>query len=360
MMNENYCPRIEIKKLETELWNLVVKGTNVESYTQCFQELILLCSRMVPDESDKVEKYTSGLPDSIQGSVMESKPKMLQEAIELTRSLIDQKLLTYAARQAENKRKIDNNSRNNHAQQPPYKRQNVARAYVDGPGEKREYAGTLPLCNKCKFHHNGACASKCTNCKRVGHLARDYRSPTDVNTQRAPGTVQKTGTCFEYGSQGHFKRDCPKLKNQNHGNAAGNNEARGRAYALGGGANRSFVPTTFSSLIDTTPSTLDNKLGSFDAINGMYWLSKYHVVIVCDEKIVCIPYGDEVLIDCHVFLARITEKKTEDKSEEKRPEDVPVVRYFLEVFPEDLSGVPPTRQVEFQINMVPGAGRLID
>ncbi|GKD14660.1 hypothetical protein Tco_1199067 [Tanacetum coccineum] len=105
----------EIKKLETELWNLVVKGTHVESYTQCFQELILLCLRMVPDESDKVEKYTGGLPDSIQGSVMASKPKTLQEAIELTRSFMDQKLLTYVARQTENKRKMDNNSRNNHA-----------------------------------------------------------------------------------------------------------------------------------------------------------------------------------------------------------------------------------------------------
>ncbi|GKB90648.1 putative reverse transcriptase domain-containing protein [Tanacetum coccineum] len=99
------------------------------------------------------------------------------------------------------------------------------------------------------------------------------------------------------------------------------------------------------------------ELGSFDAIIGMDWLSKYHVVIVCDEKIVRIPYGDEVLIvqgdksdGCHAFLARITEKNTDDKSEEKRPEDVPVVRDFLE----DLPGVPPTRQVEFQIDLVPG------
>ncbi|GKD45044.1 retrovirus-related pol polyprotein from transposon TNT 1-94, partial [Tanacetum coccineum] len=135
--------------------------------------------------------------------------------------------------------------------------QNVARAYVDGPGEKREYAGTLPLCNKCKFHHNGACASKCTNCKRVGHLARDYRSPTDVNTQRAPGTVQKTGTCFEYGSQGHFKRDCPKLKNQNRGNAAGDNEARKRAYALGGGE-----PNPDSNVVTGT-FLLNNRYASF-------------------------------------------------------------------------------------------------
>ncbi|GKE21014.1 reverse transcriptase domain-containing protein [Tanacetum coccineum] len=156
MMTENYYPRSEIKKPETELWNLVVKGTDVESYTQRFQELILLCSRMVPEEFDRVEKYNGGLLDSIQRSVMASKPIKLQEAIELARSLMDHKLLTYAARQVENKRRLDNNSRYNHAQQSPNKRKNLARAYTAGSGEKREYAGTLPLCNKCKFHHNGA------------------------------------------------------------------------------------------------------------------------------------------------------------------------------------------------------------
>ncbi|GJX95869.1 putative reverse transcriptase domain-containing protein [Tanacetum coccineum] len=112
-------------------------------------------------------------------------------------------------------------------------------------------------------------------------------------------------------------------------------------------------------------------------------LAKYHAVIICDEKVVRIPYGDEVLIvrgddcdgrsksklniisctktqkyiekGCQVYLAQVTSKKTEDKSEEKRLEDVPIVREFPEVFPEDLPGLPPARQVEFQIDLVPGA-----
>nr|GEV72747.1 hypothetical protein [Tanacetum cinerariifolium] len=133
----HFVGKSEIKKLETKLWNLVVKGTDVESYTQRFQELIFLCSRMVPDESDKVEKYTGRLPDSIQGSVMASKPKMLQEAIELARSLMDQKVHAYAARQVDNKIRMDINTRDNNVQQPPYKRQNVARAYTTGPSEKK-------------------------------------------------------------------------------------------------------------------------------------------------------------------------------------------------------------------------------
>ncbi|GKE36695.1 reverse transcriptase domain-containing protein [Tanacetum coccineum] len=206
MMTENYYPRSEIKKLETNLWNLTVKGTDVESYTQRFQELVLLCSRMVPDESDKVERYTGGLPDNIQGSVMASKPKILQEEIELTKSLMDQMVHAYADRQVDNKRRMDNNSIDNNAQQPSYKRQNVAMAYSAGPSEKKEYTGTLPLCNKCKFHHNGPCTITCVNYKIVGHLTRDCRSPTGENNQR-------TLTFFECGNQGHYCSECTKLKN---------------------------------------------------------------------------------------------------------------------------------------------------
>ncbi|GJS33664.1 putative nucleotidyltransferase, ribonuclease H [Tanacetum coccineum] len=91
------------------------------------------------------------------------------------------------------------------------------------------------------------------------------------------------------------------------------------------------------------------ELGSFDVTIGMDWLANHHAVIVCDEKIVRIPYGDEVLI------VQVTKKETEDKSEEKRLEDMPTVRDFLEVFPKDLPGLPPTRQVEFKIDLVPGA-----
>ncbi|GJT94955.1 putative reverse transcriptase domain-containing protein [Tanacetum coccineum] len=356
MMTEVYCPRNKIQKLKNELWNLTMKGTDVAGYRKSFQELALLCPKMVPNEDEKIK------------------------------SLIDQKVRAFAARQAKNKRRLESNPRNNHVQQPPFKRQNVARAYTVGPGEKKEYARTLPLCNKCKFHHT--------------------ESPH-----------------------------------------ARNGEARGRVYALGGGeanqdlnvvtgtfllnnryasilfdtgADRSFVSTAISSLIDIALYVVDTKydveladgkiigvdtiirgctlnflnhsfnidlmpieLGSFDVIIDMNWLSKYHRVIVYDEKIVRIPYGDEILIVrgdrsdgrsesrlniisftktqkylqkvCHVFLAHVTKKKTEDKLKDKRLEDVPTMRDFSKVFPEDLPGLPPTQQVEFQIDLVPGA-----
>ncbi|GKA67089.1 reverse transcriptase domain-containing protein [Tanacetum coccineum] len=224
-MTDKYCPRNEIKKLETELWNLKVKGTDVTGYNQRFQELALLCVRMFPEESDKVERYVGGLPDMIHGSVVASKPKTMQEATEMATELMDKKISTFAERQAENKRKLDNNHQ---AQQQLPKRQNVVQAYAAVTGERKEYAGTLPLCNKCKFHHNGPCTVKCANCKRVGHLTRDCWSSAATNNQR-------TLTCYECGNQGHYKSDCPKLKNRNHGNQAEGTGTHGMVLALGGG-----------------------------------------------------------------------------------------------------------------------------
>ncbi|GKD73729.1 hypothetical protein Tco_1332011, partial [Tanacetum coccineum] len=81
IMTDKYCPRGEIKKLKIEMWNLKVKGTDVVSYNQRFQELELMCYRMFPEESDKIEKYVSGLPDMIHRSVIVSRPKTMQEAI---------------------------------------------------------------------------------------------------------------------------------------------------------------------------------------------------------------------------------------------------------------------------------------
>nr|GEW59737.1 putative reverse transcriptase domain-containing protein [Tanacetum cinerariifolium] len=395
-MTNMYCPRNEVQKMETKLWNLTVKGNDLTAYTQRFQELILLCTRMVPDEEDRVERFIGGLPDNIQGN-----------------------LQGYAARSAENKRRMESNPRDNRGQQPPFKRQNTTR---------------------------------CGNCKKVGHQTKDCRVTINLNTQGATIGNPQGIVCYECGRPGHFRRDCPKLRNQNcrsqkrnkTGNKTGGNEVTAKAYAIGrggtnpdsnvftgtfllnncyafmffdSGADRSFVSTTFSALLDVTPSTLDTsyavefvdgrisetnivlrgctlgllghpfdidlmpvELGSFDVIIGMDWLAKYHALIVCDEKVVRIPYGNEVLIirgdncdggsklniisctktqkyiqkGCQVYLAQVTSKKAKDKLEEKRLEDVPIVREFPEVFPEDLPGLPPARQVEFQIDLVPG------
>nr|GEW23641.1 hypothetical protein [Tanacetum cinerariifolium] len=137
-MTDKYCPRGEIKKLEVEMWNLKVK------------------------ESDKIERYVSGLPTMIQGSVMASKPKTMQDAIKFSTELIDKKINTLAECQAENKKKLNNN---NQDQQEPPKKQGRAIAYTARSGERKEYTGTLPLCNKCKFITMASALSDCPKLK---------------------------------------------------------------------------------------------------------------------------------------------------------------------------------------------------
>nr|GEZ66735.1 hypothetical protein [Tanacetum cinerariifolium] len=187
-MTNKYCPRGEIKKLKVEMWNLKIKGTDVVSYNQRFQKLALMCTRMFPEESDKTERYVGGLPDMIYGSVMVSKPKIMQDAIKFTTKLMDKKINTLAERQAENKRKLDNN---NQAQQQPPKKQGVAITYTIGPGEMKEI-------------------------------------PAATNNKRNP-------TCYECENQRHYMSDCLELKNQNHGNQAGGTGARRMVHALEGG-----------------------------------------------------------------------------------------------------------------------------
>ncbi|GJR29023.1 hypothetical protein Tco_1105255 [Tanacetum coccineum] len=125
---------------------------------------------------------------------------------------VDKKIDTLFERQAENKRKLNNTSKNNQNQQQPNKRQNTGKAYAAGHREKKYYGGSKPLCPKCNYHHDGPCLPKCHRCNIVGHLVRNCRRPTNDNTannQRGTGTSQKVN-CYEYGNQGHYKRDCPE------------------------------------------------------------------------------------------------------------------------------------------------------
>ncbi|GJV71617.1 putative reverse transcriptase domain-containing protein [Tanacetum coccineum] len=374
-------------------------------------------------ESDKIEKYVGGLPDMIYRSVVASKPKTMQDAVEIATELMDKKIRTLAdARQ-----RVKGSLRTRQGTLRTNNNRTRGRTLVEPTLQglvRRSHTGDLnPYAIKCNYYHDGPCAPKCHKCNKVGHFARDCRSTVNannVNNQRRTRSGKRP-TCVECGAQGHFKRECPKLKNNNNRGNQGTFLLNNRyaSVLFDTGADRSFVSTAFSSQIDITPSTLDHyydvkladgriirlntilrgctlnflnhpfnidlmpvELGSFDAINGMDWLAKYQAIIVCTEKIVRIPWGNETLIvrgdgsnrgnetrlniisctktqkyllkGCQVFLAHVTTKKAEDKSKEKRLEDVPIVRDFPKVFPEDLSGLPPTRQVGFQIDLVPG------
>ncbi|GJU39057.1 hypothetical protein Tco_1192014 [Tanacetum coccineum] len=141
-----------------------------------------MCGRMFDEESDEVEKYVGGLPDMIRGNVMSYQPKTMEKSIEFANDQMDQKVLTIAKRQVEQKRKLEFNAGNNQGHQQQNKRQNTERAYTVGSGEKKEYAGTLPLCNKCKFYHHGPTIT-CYECGNQGNYRREETDQDPSNIE---------------------------------------------------------------------------------------------------------------------------------------------------------------------------------
>nr|GFA00712.1 hypothetical protein [Tanacetum cinerariifolium] len=165
-----------IEKMES-VFN-ISGDNNIPAYTNRFQELALICTKFVSNETEKVDKYISGLPDNNYRNVKSLKPKTLEETIELANDLMDQKLCTYAERKSDSKRKADDISRNN---QQPFKKQNVAKAYNLGFAEKKTYEGNVPKCTKCQRNHPGPCTLKCHKYGKIGHYAGDCRSTGNTN-----------------------------------------------------------------------------------------------------------------------------------------------------------------------------------
>nr|GEX26949.1 retrotransposon protein, putative, Ty3-gypsy subclass [Tanacetum cinerariifolium] len=251
----------------------------------CSQELTLICTKFVANKTENIDKYISGLPDNIFESVKSSKPKTLDVTIELVNEFMDQKLRTYAKRQTNNKRKADDSSRNNHGhQQQPAKGRMSPRYTIWGRVKRNHMGETCPTALSVIFI-TMACA---------------LRNAISVT------------------------RDCPKLKNKDGGNvnaqgwvyAVGNTEKKcnasrepdsnvvtGNSYdieladgeivgvdTIMWGCTLNFLNHSFNT--DLMPV----ELGSFDVIIGLDWLRRCHVVIVCDEKLVRVPYGNETLI----------------------------------------------------------------
>ncbi|GJR85572.1 putative reverse transcriptase domain-containing protein [Tanacetum coccineum] len=328
-----FYPIEEVKRMEHELWNLKVKEYNIVAYTQRFNELAIMCPRIVEPERVKVDAFIRGLTDNIKGKATSSKPTNLNKAVRMAHKLMEQKsqarderILERKKRKWESFQSGNSSGKGNHRDNlrqtlQNNQKQRNARAMVTAPTDGNVSSGSLPLYCKEKSVATGA-------------------------------NAQPIWTCYDCGEQGHTRNRCPrKVKQEEVG------EVHGRAYAIkdaepkgpnvvtgtfllnnryafvlfDSGSDRSFVDTRFSSMLDIDPV----KIGA-----------SYEVELA-DGRVAC-KYVER---GCHLFLAHVTD----NKSKEKRLEDLPVIHNFPDVFSEDLPGLPPPRKVEFRIDLVPGA-----
>ncbi|GJV06561.1 putative reverse transcriptase domain-containing protein [Tanacetum coccineum] len=291
-MTDKYCPLGEVQKLEIELWNLKVRN-DVPAYTNRFQELALLCTKFVSTETEKVTKYISGLPDNIYGNVKSARPKTSDDTPETTTTF----------------------------KKPEW----YAKAYNHGTAEKKTYEGNTPKCTKCQRHHPGPCTLKCHKCGKIGHYACDYRSTSNTNAtnNRGGNGPNPKGNGWVY-AMGNAKRN---------GNAAGNPDSnvitstfllnnRYVSILFDTGADRSFISTAFSSLIDIIPTVVND----------------HYDIELADRKIVGV---NTIIRGCTLKFLNHS--------------------FTIDLMPVELGsfniiiGLPPIRSVEFHIDLIPGA-----
>ncbi|GJT68583.1 putative reverse transcriptase domain-containing protein [Tanacetum coccineum] len=266
---------------------------------------------MFPEESDMIEKYVGGLPDMIHGSVVASKPKTIQEATEMAIEVMDKRIRTFADRQTENKRKPDNNQQPQQHHQN--KRQNTGRAYA---------AEIRQMLTMSKPLEGPLVGQKPIVLSVVVKGPSRRECPQAEEQQQQQGNKVRGGTCQAKVYVRRACRDKPKLQRRDGSQIDIPPTALDHYYdvklADGRIIRLNIILRGCTLNILNHPFNIDLmpvELGSFEAIIGMDWLVKYQAIIVCAEKIV----------------------------------------HFPEVFLEDLPGLPPTRQVEFQIDLVPGA-----
>nr|GEY07911.1 putative reverse transcriptase domain-containing protein [Tanacetum cinerariifolium] len=323
-ITEEFCPRSVIQRLEQELYNLRMKGMDIDGYTNRFHELALLCPRMVEPEAVKVEQYLRGLTKSIRGDVTSLQPATINVAVHLAYQLVGQLIQDKADETTEGA--MTNAAPNNN--ETCQKCKNMSHE------DPKVVAGTFLLNNHYATALFDSVADRSFVSTKFSTLIniKPVEIDTSYEVELADGKIVST-----------------------------NNVLKG---------------CTLNLLKHSFPIDLMViELGSFDVIIGMDWLSKNDAAILCGEKKVRIPLKNKALIiesdrnqsrlkiiscikaqkyienGCELFLAQVTGTVSKDK----RVEDVPVIRNFPEVFPEDLPGLSPPKQVEFRIDLIPGA-----
>ncbi|GKE55649.1 putative reverse transcriptase domain-containing protein, partial [Tanacetum coccineum] len=397
----------QIRTLSREVANHTMVGAGHAAYTDRFHELARLVPHLVTPESRMIKRYVYGLTPQIHEMVAAMEPKTIQKAVQISSELTDEAVRNGLIKKVEKRGNVWEPSKDRSGRDDNERTRtgNVFATTINPVG--RENTCTWPKCTTCNSYHapGGPCYI-CFNFNRPGHLARDCRGvPRNVNLVNARNPTIRA--CYECGSTDHG--------HENQGNQArgrefmlGAEEARHDPNIVTGtftlnnpfattlfesGSDYSFVSTTFIPLLGLEPSDLGFRYeieiasrqlveidkvikgckleieghvfdidlipfghGSFDVIIGMDWLSNYKAEIICHKKKVRIPLPDGNVL--RVVGERPDEKVRllmSAKASDKKQEEIVMVRDFPEVFLDDLSGLPPIREIEFLIELIPGA-----
>ncbi|GJR53130.1 putative reverse transcriptase domain-containing protein [Tanacetum coccineum] len=298
-----------------------------------------LVPHLVTPESSCIKRYITSLASEIQGMLRATQPTTILSEILRAGILTDEAVSCGTLTKGNEKRKGVKEKSKPGGSWKDNKKPKVGTGFVVTAPPRNEFVGPYPKCAKCYSYHpeNRPC-KLCYNYQKSGHFAKDCRVPfKKVHPVNAVRMGYNQRVCYECGSSDHLRNTCPKMHRapgqagnllalEGNRNARNNgNPARGRAFNINA-ADALQDPNVVTDLIPLGH-------GGFDVIVGMDWLSKNKVVIVYHEKVVEIPLeGDEPKLS-----------------------EIPVIRDFFDVFPEDLSGLPSQRQVEFHIDLVPGA-----
>nr|GEV30651.1 hypothetical protein [Tanacetum cinerariifolium] len=307
-------------------------GDDSEAYNNHFHELTLMCPELVPTEKKKVERYIKEFPERIKGNITSSKPTTLHEAINM--------LVCWLSKQF--------------------------RFRVRLQGSVKEIKGSRKIIKETPTTITPPTAT----------------ATTTISTNNRTGDRRLLGPMWQ-----------PQLRTENPNVVTGTFLLNDHYVSIlfDSGAEKSFVSTEFTPFINIAPATLDTsyeveladgkvvvpilhgctlalynhcfkidilptRLKSFDVIVGMDWLSYHRGVIVFYEKIVRIPLPNGEILE---FKGERPKKDPKllscIKADKKKPKDIRIVCDFPEVFPNDMSGLPPARKIEFCIDLIPGA-----
>ncbi|GJV47874.1 putative reverse transcriptase domain-containing protein [Tanacetum coccineum] len=407
LLVEEFYPSNEMERLENEFWNHKRVGANHAAYTDQFHELAKLVPHLVTLESTYIKRYVAGLAPEIRGMLKATQPTTIQDAILRAGILTDEAISCGTLSKSNEKWKAVEETSKSRGSWRDKKKVKRGAGFVATSPPRNEFVGSNLRCAKCYTYHpeNGPC-KVCYNCQKPGHFAKDcralFKQVALVNVVRMefePGTCYECGIRENNGNQATgraFNVNVNVVEALQDPNMVTGTFSLNDPFAtvlFDFRADFSFISTEFTPLVNVKPSIVnpsyvievaddkkvevdriirDYKLelgnslfsinliplvhGSFDVIMGMDWLSQNKVVIVCHEKVVEIPLeGSGILRVQGERTLGATKALMNAKVDEPKLSDISVVRDFVDVFPEDLLGLPPQRQVEFRIDLVSGA-----